>query len=102
MSDHVQFVVAGEDMVTLELVAEDVVAPTARAGRRQARRQGGGQAGVVVGGRRREVKGEGDGGRARGDRDDGLADELAAGRRAEAGGGRRGRGRAVEREVETA
>ena len=89
-------------MVTLELVAEDVVAPTARAGRRQARRQGGRQAGVAVGGRRREVKGEGDGGRARGDRDDGLADELAAGRRAEAGGGRRGRGRAVEREVETA
>ena len=65
MTDHVQIVVAGEDMVTLELVAEDVVAPTARAGRRQARRQGGGQAGVAVGGRRREVKGEGDGGRAR-------------------------------------
>ena len=32
------------------------------------------------------MKGEGDGGRARGDRDDGVADDLAAGRRAEAGG----------------
>ena len=77
-------------MVTLEL---------GEGGQRQARRQGGGQAGVAVGGRRRMVKGEGDGGRARGDRDDGVADDLAAGRRAEAGGGRRGRGRAVGREV---
>ena len=42
---------------------------------------------MAVGGRRREVKGEGDGGRARGDRDDGVADDLAAGRRAEGGGG---------------